>query len=135
MKSLPSVAYGLLLTIDGYGASYELCADAGGLYRLLEKLPALIGMRPLGLPHVVSVEETGIAGLSGFTFIMESHISIHTYQERGFVTADVYSCKNFDTEIAADYIARYFKIASFETNVLTRGKKFHLQTSSVLVVS
>ena len=127
MKPLPPHAYGLLLTLDGYGASEKICADISGLYRFLEQLPGLIGMRKIGFPHIVSVEEAGIAGLSGFTFIMESHISIHTYQEKGFVTADVYSCKNFDTETAANHIAAHFKIASFETNILTRGKQFNLQ--------
>lgn len=130
MKSLPPSAYGLLLTLDGYGASHTLCADVHYLYALLERLPGTIGMRPLGKPFVVSVEEVGIAGLSGFTFIMESHISIHTYQERGFVTADVYSCKNFDTNAAAHYISSAFKFTTFETSVLVRGKKFDLQLLS-----
>ena len=28
-------------------------------------------MRPIGFPHIVSIQEPGIIGLSGFTFIME----------------------------------------------------------------
>jgi S-adenosylmethionine decarboxylase len=135
MRPLPTNAYGQLLTLDGYGASREMCADIDRLYKLLEQLPKAIGMRPLGFPHIVSVDEPGIAGLSGFTFIMESHISIHTYEERGFITADVYSCKNFDTAAAAAYIAEHFEIATFETNVIVRGKKFNLPTSSVLAVT
>ena len=86
-------------------------------------------MRPIGFPQIVSVEEPGIAGLSGFTFIMESHISIHTYQERGFVTADIYSCKDFDTAAAANFIAAHFSVTTFETNVVLRGKRFNLPTS------
>jgi hypothetical protein len=86
MKPLPLSAYGLLLTFDGYGADAARCTDEQLLLKVLRELPALIQMRRLGEPHLVRVDEPGIAGLSGFTFIMESHISIHTYAERGFVT-------------------------------------------------
>lgn len=118
-------AYGLLLTFDGYGASRELCANTGHLIRVLKALPDQIGMRRLGEPHTVRVDEPGIAGLSGFTFIMESHVSIHTYEERGFVTVDVYSCKDFDTTRATSFIASAFHIASYETNVIVRGTRFN----------
>jgi S-adenosylmethionine/arginine decarboxylase-like enzyme len=82
-------------------------------------------MRPLGEPHIVSIEETGIAGLSGFTFIFESHISIHTYSERGFVTADIYSCKDFDIEAAKEYLLSAFKITASEIHVYARGLRFN----------
>jgi S-adenosylmethionine decarboxylase len=106
MKPLPLSAYGQLLL------------------KVLRELPALIQMRRLGEPHLVRVDEPGIAGLSGFTFIMESHISIHTYAERGFVTADVYSCKSFDTEIAERYLRNVFEITHAETHSLPRGLQF-----------
>ena len=130
MKPLPPHAYGLLLTLDGYGASEKICADISGLYRFLEQLPGLIGMRPIGSPHIVSVEEAGIAGLSGFTFIMESHISIHTYQEKGFVTADVYSCKNFDTKKVARYLSEYFHTSASESHTIIRGAQFSSSKNS-----
>jgi S-adenosylmethionine decarboxylase len=91
----------------------------------------MLNMRSLGFPHIVSVQEKGIKGLSGFTFIMESHISIHTYVERGFVTADIYSCKQFNTNEAADYLADIFKIRTFETSVLVRGSRFNEKTPSI----
>lgn len=119
-------SYGLLLAFDGYNASPEACADTTLLIQVLNELPARIGMRPLGEPHVVSVEEPGIAGLSGFRFIMESHISIHTYEERGFVTADIYSCKAFDAELAARFLCEAFSVPSYEHSVITRGARFHL---------
>lgn len=121
---LPDNTYGLQLTFDGYGASKELCGNAALVHRMLDEMPARIGMRPLGSPHVVHVDEPGIRGLSGFRFIMESHISIHTYEERGFITVDIYSCKAFDAEKAAQLIARTFDVASYEHSVLLRGKRF-----------
>ncbi|HEX2792774.1 MAG TPA: S-adenosylmethionine decarboxylase [Candidatus Paceibacterota bacterium] len=124
MMRLPLYAYGLLLTFDGYDAPEALCANAALLYRVLEELPRRIGMRPLGEPCIVGVSEPGIAGLSGFRFIMESHISIHTYEERGFVTADIYSCKAFDAEKAARYLARSFGIRAYDHDAHLRGRRF-----------
>jgi S-adenosylmethionine decarboxylase len=126
MKNIPKDAYGLLLTFDGYGASKDLCGDVNLLHEILTALPGHINMRRLGNPHIESVDEPGIAGLSGFTFIMESHISIHTYIERGFVTADIYSCKWFDTEEAAKFLVKAFHIDSFEVSDIIRGARFNL---------
>jgi S-adenosylmethionine decarboxylase len=124
MITFPQSAYGLLLTFDGYGADTKRCADTGQLYRFLFDLPSAIGMRRLGFPHIVRVDEPGICGLSGFVFIMESHISIHTYKERGFVTADIYSCRVFDTDHARAMLTSFFKTTSHDAHVIVRGKTF-----------
>lgn len=124
MKLLPDDAYGLLLTFDGYDASPDACADPDLLHSVLLQLPGHIGMRRLGEPYVIGVDEPGIRGLSGFTFIMESHISIHTYEERGFITADVYSCKPFDTIETARFLTGSFGIRSFEITEVVRGLRF-----------
>lgn len=129
--SLPKHGYGVLLAFDGYAAPSARCADEELLRSVLIGLPEHIGMRRLGEPQIVSVDEPGIAGLSGFTFIMESHISIHTYAERGFVTADVYSCKWFDTDMAARYLAEIFGITSYEQNHVMRGARFGCPTDSM----
>lgn len=129
MTSIPKSAYGLLLTFDGYGASRARCANTGALYRFLYDLPGIIGMRRLGFPHIVRVDEPGIKGLSGFTFIMESHVSIHTYEERGFVTADIYSCKTFDVEHVIATLVAYFSTDSHAVSTHVRGTRFNVESS------
>ena len=118
-------AYGLLLAFDAYGASARACGDEARLLEILRELPRRIGMRTLGTPHTVYVDEPGMRGYSAFTFIMESHISIHTYEERGFVTVDIYSCKDFDIRDATDYLVKAFRPSSFDTQVIVRGHNFH----------
>ena len=120
-----TAAYGLQLVLDGYGADRDLCEDVQHVYELLMKLPEHLGMRRVGFPHIIQIDEEGIRGRSGFTFIMESHISIHTYSERGFVTADVYSCKPFDAQLVRDLLTKAFKIQSYESNTMVRGMQFH----------
>ena len=124
MTAIQKNAYGLQLVFDGYAANEKLCSDVTNLYALLMEFPKHIDMRRVGFPHIIQITEDGIKGLSGFVFIMESHISIHTYEERGFVTADVYSCKSFDEKAAIDFLVSAFDIQTFESNVHIRGQQF-----------
>jgi S-adenosylmethionine decarboxylase len=128
MKTLEENAYGLLLTLDGFGSTAVRCSDSKLLLSVLWELPSKIGMRFLSKPYVVRVNEKGIRGLSGFIFIMESHISIHTYEEKGFITADIYSCKDFDPNKAANFLIKKYGLKSTETNLVIRGRKFHSST-------
>ena len=47
-------------------------------------------------------------GYSTIAMIAESHIAFHTFPEQGFVTADVYSCKDFDTKIVEEIFDKMF---------------------------
>ena len=122
--ALPKNAYGLLLAFDGYGVPEARSSDAAQLTDFLYSFPATIDMRRLGEPNVIAIDEPGVRGLSGFTFIMESHVSIHTYIEQGFVTVDIYSCKDFDTERATALLADFFATTSYHTHTLVRGRSF-----------
>jgi S-adenosylmethionine decarboxylase len=43
-------------------------------------------------------------GTTGMVVISTSHVSIHTWELRRFFQLDVFSCKDFDSEVALDYI-------------------------------
>lgn len=126
---MKSTRYGLHLMLDGYGAPEARLSEIATLYRFLSDLPALIGMRRVGVPQVLEVTEEGIAGLSGFVFIMESHISVHTYAEQGFITLDVYSCREFDANKVVAYVSSLFGIEDVETTVVERGLRFKQEGS------
>ena len=56
---------------------------------------------------------------------MESHISVHTFPARGFVSVDVYSCKNgLNTELISEYFTEKFGLKDLETNFVKRGTKY-----------
>jgi S-adenosylmethionine decarboxylase len=63
-------------------------------------------------------------GLSGFVLIAESHISIHTFPDKNYVSVDIFSCKAFDTDFAEDYLKRTFGMTKVECNILDRGTEF-----------
>ena len=62
-----------------------------------------------------------IGAYPGFVLIAESHISIHTFPERGYLSLDIFSCKDFDHEQAVDYATELFGIARHEINLVGPG--------------
>ena len=83
----------LHLIVDGYGADRKRLQDEGLVHRFLDEYPEKIGMTKMIAPQVYTyrgrVPEDW--GISGFVLIAESHISVHTFPDRGYVNIDVFS--------------------------------------------
>lgn len=120
--------FGVHLTLDGYGGCRELLADGSNVLACLSELPDRLGMHKLAEPLLVelghhSAKDPG--GVSGFVVIAESHISIHTFPLRGFVSADVYTCQNsLDAERIRRYFEEAFGLQDVETNLIRRGTRY-----------
>lgn len=122
--SVPTRNYGLHLTLDGYGGDPEKLGDLTRLFDILEALPGEIGMNKIGSPHLIRITEPDVAGISGFIFLLESHISVHTYPYKRFLSMDTYSCREFDTEIVVARFRDCFDLEAVEPQVLVRGRRF-----------
>jgi S-adenosylmethionine decarboxylase len=118
--------FGPHLTLDLSGCPMEPLVDYEKLYDLLNNLPGHIGMTKMTLPYVVKWLDNGakVPGYSGFVMIAESHISFHTFPEKNFVFIDFFSCKQFDTDKAVDYLVKFFRPTQIEKNLVMRGKYF-----------
>lgn len=120
--------FGEHLMIDGYGGSSEKLNDKKLVLVALDELPGMLGMHKLAEPEVYFAEGNGgkdPGGWSGFVVIQESHISIHTFPARGFVSIDAYTCKNgLDTEKIIGYFVDRFELKDTEINLVERGKKY-----------
>jgi S-adenosylmethionine decarboxylase len=118
--------FGPHLMLDGYGCAKAKLEDLNLIYRVLDDLPVRIGMTKIMPPYVFKY--SGVKpedwGLSGFVLIAESHVSIHTFPEKSFVSVDIFSCKAFDADFASTYLKNAFGMAKFETHVLDRGTEF-----------
>jgi S-adenosylmethionine decarboxylase len=112
--------------LDGYGCDQKRLQDLNLIYRILDELPARIGMTKLMPPYVFKY--SGVKpedwGLSGFVLIAQSHLSIHTFPEKRFVSVDIFSCKTFDLEFAGEYLKEAFDMEKSECHVLDRGTEF-----------
>ena len=60
-------------------------------------------------------------GVSGVTVLAESHISIHTWPERGYAAIDVFMCGDCDPNMTIPAIREAFRPARVETRQFKRG--------------
>lgn len=119
--------FGLHLMLEAYNCPPEVLNDANIAYKVLDEVPTVIGMKKLIKPYVVFAESNGKrdpGGWSGFVIVQESHVSLHTFIKRRFVTIDVYSCKDFDAQKAIDYFKKLFKTNDIEFHLELRGLKY-----------
>ncbi len=120
--------FGVHLTIDGYRGNKEKLNNFELVYRILNDLPGETGMNKLTMPYVViapPITEKDQGGLSGFVIIAESHISIHTFPEKRFVSIDFYTCRNdLDEDKIINYFKSVFELGEVEINKVIRGTKF-----------
>jgi S-adenosylmethionine decarboxylase len=123
-----AAGFGVHLTLDGYGGSREKLADYAHVLACLGDLPERLGMHKIAEPLLVELGEHSVkdpGGVSGFVMIAESHISIHTFPLRGFVSADVYTCQNYlDTEQICQYFVEAFDLQDLETHFVKRGTRY-----------
>ncbi len=87
------------LAIDAYGVDDKTLGDEQLVESFLDRCPDDMGMTKIMPPQVYTYrgKEPEDWGVSGFVLIAESHISVHTFPERGYLNVDVFSCKDFDT--------------------------------------
>ena len=120
--------FGEHLMIDGYGGDRNLLNDKELVLSCLNNLPEELGMKKLSSPEIYFATANDLkdpGGWSGFVVIAESHISIHTFPERGFVSADVYTCRNdMDLIFIENYFKDTFKLTDLETNFIKRGTRY-----------
>ena len=120
--------FGEHITIDGYGGNYDLLNSRENVESCFSELLGLLDMHALTDPIVIEAPDNQIkdpGGWSGFVVIAESHIAIHTFPKRRFVSADVYTCRNgMELEPIKKFFNEKFGLEDIETNFIQRGKKY-----------
>ena len=120
--------FGEHVTIDGYGGSYELLNNESLVLQSLSTLVSTLGMKalaPAQVFHAAGNDKKDPGGWSGYVIIEESHISIHTFPKRGFVSADVYTCRNgIDAAMVEAFFKKKFALKEVERNFIKRGTRY-----------
>jgi S-adenosylmethionine decarboxylase len=60
-------------------------------------------------------------GVSGVSILAESHISIHTWPERGYAAIDVFMCGSCDPSLTVPVLEAAFAPGRNETRLILRG--------------
>lgn len=120
--------FGEHVMVDGYGGSPTLLDDKKVVRSCLDELCDLMKMYQLGKPQVYRAPDNHMkdpGGWSGFVVIAESHIAMHTFPRRKFLTADIYSCKSgIDANFFSDFLRKKFKLEEVEMSLVERGLKY-----------
>lgn len=126
----PTGRFGLHLTLDGYHGEPERLGDLEVVRTWLNQLPDVLGMSKLIQPCVVEVgarNEKDPGGVTGFVLIAQSHLSVHTFPRRRFVSADIFTCQDhLDHERIRQSLVATFELGDVESNVLARGTRYPL---------
>ena len=121
--------FGPHLMLDLYGCKKEKLVDAKFVLEFLDELPKILGMKKVSGPHLLEYPSNpdtwDKGGISAIVIIAESHISIHTFPHpNGYMNIDIFSCKEFDVELATQKISESFGAEKFEKQLLWRGREF-----------
>ena len=120
--------FGEHITIDGYDGDPKLLNSKRAVKSCLAELAKILKMHPLARIKIVSAPDNHIkdpGGWSAFMVIAESHLSIHTFPRRHFLSADVYTCQNgLDVLFVVDFFKKKFKLGDVEMHHIKRGTKY-----------
>lgn len=118
--------FGPHLILEAYGCPKELLGDLTRMAEVLDAYPQQLDMTKIMPPYVFrySGAVPDDWGVSGVVLIAESHISIHTFPDKGFVTLDIFSCRDFDVDEAIKYFCEHFKPERIEKQLIMRGREF-----------
>jgi S-adenosylmethionine decarboxylase len=109
------------LIIDGYDIMSESCLDdLDYIYRVLADIPRMIGMEIMQGPFVWKCQVAHNLGVTGVVVITTSHLSIHTWPQRHYLSFDCYSCQDFDEQFVVAEIQRRFEPKTLRQSVLSR---------------
>jgi len=110
------------LIVDGYSANREILQDEDFLRGWLESYPSEIGMTRISAPFVLKYVGNKLedSGISGFVFIAESHISVHTFVEPCYINIDIFSCKDFDAQKSIKDCQNKFQLIRSRTQIIDR---------------
>ena len=119
--------YGCELILDLHGCDARLFTRAA-IEQFCEKLCVLIDMErcdlhfwdDLGVPMDEQQTDPKTKGTSAVQFILTSTIVIHTLDLMRAAYVNIFSCKDFNTDQAAEFTADWFGSADWTSNVVVR---------------
>ncbi len=113
-------AWGLLSSIDIYDCNPDKIKSKEAIIEYVSRLCQLIDMKQYGEPIVVHFGKGQTEGFSLVQLIETSLISGHFANESNRAFIDIFSCKPYDPEKAAEFSKDFFDGSNYRLNVLIR---------------
>src|ERR1700730_4334374 len=110
--------FGRHVAVDTWGADFKLLNNAEWLEAQMVEAAEVCGATVLSVQN----QRWEPQGATVLVLLSESHISIHTYPERGFAALDCYTCgETVDPQLAIDYMMSVLKPKITHAKKLVRG--------------
>jgi len=105
------------LIAEFYGCNRKTLDDVAAIRRHLRAAARAIGATIVGDTfHKFSPQ-----GVSGSVVIAESHLSIHTWPETGYVAVDIYTCGGLGPRVGFEYLGHALEASSYRVQEIVRG--------------
>lgn len=110
--------FGRHVAVDTWGADFERLTNAEWLQAHMVEAAEACGATVLS----VQSKQFEPQGATVLVLLSESHLSIHTYPEKGFAALDCYTCgETVDPQLAIDYMISVLKPEKVYAKKLIRG--------------
>ncbi|MCA8962079.1 MAG: adenosylmethionine decarboxylase [Planctomycetes bacterium] len=105
------------LIAEFYGCDRELIDDVAQVRSAILDAAHVIGATVVG----ETFHKFAPQGVSGTVVIAESHLSVHTWPERGYVAVDIYTCGGLDPRRATDGLRASLRASGCRVQEILRG--------------
>ena len=110
--------FGRHVAVDTWGVDFSLLNDAELLQAQMVEAAEASGATVLS----VQSKQFEPQGATVLVLLSESHLSIHTYPEKGFAAIDCYTCGDtVDPQVAIDYLVSVLRPENVHAKKLIRG--------------
>ncbi|GIP54992.1 MULTISPECIES: adenosylmethionine decarboxylase [Paenibacillus] len=110
--------FGRHVAVDTWGVDFEVLNNADLLQAHMVEAAEACGATVMS----VQARQFEPQGATVLVLLSESHLSIHTYPERGFAAIDCYTCgETVDPQLAIDYLVTVLQPEKYFAKKLIRG--------------
>ncbi len=104
--------------VEASGCDPKIIGDINKVQEILVRAAEIAGVKVWAVTFNIFPPN----GVSGVVVISESHISIHTWPERGYAALDIYTCGGEgDPEEATIWAVEQFGATNYHITEITRG--------------
>lgn len=110
--------FGRHVAVDAWGVEFDKLNDAEWLQAQMIEAAEACGATVLS----VQSKQFEPQGATVLVMLSESHLSVHTYPERGFAAIDCYTCgETVDPQLAIDFMVSVLNPTHAHAKKLVRG--------------
>ncbi len=110
--------FGRHVAVDTWGVDFDKLDNAEWLQAHMVEAAEASGATVLS----VQGKQFEPQGATVLVLLSESHLSIHTYPEKGFAAVDCYTCgETVDPQVAIDYLVSVLEPTTVHAKKLIRG--------------